>query len=110
MPVPIDLGKLSDVVKNDIVKKTFYDELVTKVNSIDTSEFVLKNQYDTEKTELENKISDTTGLVKKAGDNSKITELKNKILDLNSLATKTALTTVENKIPNISSLVKKNRL
>ena len=107
MPVPIDLGKLSDVVKNDIVKKTFYDELVTKVNSIDTSEFVLKNQYDTEKTELENKISDTTGLVKKAGDNSKITELKNKILDLNSLATKTALTTVENKIPIISSLVKK---
>ena len=107
MPVPTDLGKLSDVIKNDIVKKTFYDELVTKVNSIDTSEFVLKNQYDTEKTELENKISDTTGLVKKAGDNSKITELKNKILDLNSLATKTALTTVENKIPNISSLVKK---
>ena len=41
MPVPIDLGKLSDVVKNDIVKKTFHDELVTKVNSIDTSAFVL---------------------------------------------------------------------
>ena len=110
MPVPIDLGKLSDVVKNDIVKKTFYDELVTKVNSIDTSVFVLKTKYDTEKTELENKISDTTGLAKKTDDNAKITELENKILDVNSLVTKTALTTVENKVPNISSLVKKNRV
>ena len=36
-PVPVDLSKLSDVVKNDVVKKTVYDKLVTKVNSIDTS-------------------------------------------------------------------------
>ena len=42
VPVPVDLSKLSDVVKNDVVKKTVYDKLVTKVNSIDTSEFVLK--------------------------------------------------------------------
>ena len=35
-PVPIDFGKLSDVVKNDI-KKTVYDKLVAKVNNIDTS-------------------------------------------------------------------------
>ena len=40
-PVPVDLSKLSDVVKNDIVKKTVYDELVAKVNGIDTSGFVL---------------------------------------------------------------------
>ena len=42
MPVPVDLSKLSDVVKNDVVKKTVYDKLVAKVNSIDTSGFVLK--------------------------------------------------------------------
>ena len=36
MPVPVDLSKLSDVVKNDVVKKTVYDKLVAKVNSIDT--------------------------------------------------------------------------
>ena len=42
VPVPVDLSKLSDVVKNDVVKKTAYDKLVTKVNSIDTSTFVLK--------------------------------------------------------------------
>ena len=40
-PVPVDLSKLSDVVKNDVVKKTVYDKLAAKVNSIDTSTFVL---------------------------------------------------------------------
>ena len=41
-PVPVDLSKLSDVVKNDVVKKTVYDKLVAKVSNIDTSDFVLK--------------------------------------------------------------------
>ena len=31
---PIDLSKLSNVVKNNVVKKTEYDELVKKVNNI----------------------------------------------------------------------------
>ena len=62
-PVPVDLSKLSDVVKNDVVKKTVYDKLVAKVNNIDTSDFVLKTKYNTGKTELENKIPDTSGLV-----------------------------------------------
>ena len=110
VPVPVDLGKLSDVVKNDVVKKTVSDKLVTKVNSIDTSVFVLKTKYDTDKTELENKIPHTSGLVKKVDYNAKITELEDKIPDVSSLATKTALTTVENKIPNISSLVKKQTM
>ena len=34
VPVPVDLSKLSDVVKNDVVKKTVYHKLVAKVNSI----------------------------------------------------------------------------
>ena len=101
--VPVDLSKLSDVVKNDVVKKTVYDKLVAKVNSIDTSGFVLKTKYDTDKSELENKIPNVTDFVKKA----KLTELENKIPDVSSLATKTALTAVENKIPSVSSLVKK---
>ena len=47
MPVPADLSKLSDVVKNDVVKKNVYNKLVTNVNNIDTSGFVLKTKYDT---------------------------------------------------------------
>ena len=50
-PVSIDLSKLSDVVKSDIVEKTVYDKLVTKVNNIDTGDFVLKTKYQTDKTE-----------------------------------------------------------
>ena len=107
VPVPVDLSKLSDVVKNDVVKKAAYDKLVAKVNSIDTSGFVLKTKYDTDKSELENKIPDTSGLVKKTDYNAKITEIEGKIPSISGLATNAALTTVENKIPNISSLVKK---
>ena len=102
MPVPVDLSKLSDVVKNDVVKKTVYNKLVAKVDNIDTSDFVLKTKYQTDKTELEKKIPDVTNFVKK-----KLTELENKIPDVSSLATKTALTAVENKIPSVSNLVKK---
>ena len=43
---PVDLSKLSDVVKSDVAKKTEYDELVKKVNAIqntDTSNLVQKN-------------------------------------------------------------------
>ena len=58
-----------------LLKKTVYDKLVAKVNDIDTSTFVLKTKYDTDKPELENKIPDTSGLVKKADYNSKITEI-----------------------------------
>ena len=55
LPVPTDLSKLSDVVKNDVVKKVVYDKLVSKVN-IDTSDFVLKTKYQTDKAELEKNV------------------------------------------------------
>ena len=65
MPIPADLSKLSNVVKKYVVKKTVYDKLVTKEDNIDTSEFVLKTKYNTDKTELENKIPDITNLATK---------------------------------------------
>ena len=55
------MSKLSNVVKNDVIKKTDY--------------------------------------------NAKITDLENRIPDISNLTTKTALNTVENKIPNTSGLV-----
>ena len=112
VPVPVDLSKLSDVVKNDVVKRDASDKLVTKVNAIplsniDTSGFVLKTKYDADKSELEDKIADTSGLVEKTNYNTNITEIEGKILDISNLATKTALTAIENKIPSVSNLVKK---
>ena len=105
VPITADLSKLSDVVKYDVVKKTAHDKLVAKVDNIDTSDFVLKTKYNTDKTELENKIPNVNDFVKKA----KLTNLENKIPDISNLATKTALTTVENKIPSVSDLVKKKQ-
>ena len=80
-----------------------YDKLFSKVNSIDPSDVVLKTKYNTEKTELENKIPNVADFVKEA----KLTELEKKIPDASNLATKTALATVENKIPDVTNLVKK---
>ena len=70
-----------------------------KVDNIDTSDFVLKTKYNTDKTELEKKIPDVTDFVKKV----KLIVLENKIPDIipDNLPTKTALTAVENKIPSV---------
>ena len=95
--VPVDLAKLSNVVKNDVVKKTDYNTKVTstenqiagvtknmidnladitKLKAVDTSNFVLKTKLASDVTTLENKI-DT---------------VDKKIPDISGLATKTSLT------------------
>ena len=85
----LDVDKLvlvkSGVVKNNVVKKTDYHKLVAKLDNIDTSNSAKKTDY-----------------------NTKITEIEEKIPDTSNLATKTALTTVENKISDTNSLVKKS--
>ena len=103
VPVPVNLSKLGDAVKNDVVNKTVYDKLVAKVNHIDTSDFVLETKYQKSKTKTENKIPDTSDLV--TDYNSKITEIERKMPDISNLARQTALTAVENEIPNASNLV-----
>ena len=100
VPVPVNLSKLSDVVKSNFIKKDAYDELVAKVNNIDTSGFVLKTKYDTYKSELENKIPDTSGVVKKTDYDAKITEIKGKIPDVSNLVKKTDYNTEVKKIEN----------
>ena len=42
VPIPNDLSKLSNAVKNDVAKKSAYNKLVAKVDIIDTSDFVLE--------------------------------------------------------------------
>ena len=56
LPVPVDLSKLSDVVKNDVGKKTVYDKLVAKISNIDITGSVLKSKYDVDILDLEKKI------------------------------------------------------
>ena len=113
--VPVDLAKLSNVVKNDVVKKTEYNKLVTKVDNIDITNFVKKKKYMKKMGQIL-KIKSTKSTkkyltlliwLKKTDFNTKVTEMEGKIPDVSSLVTKSALTIVENKIPDVSSLVKK---
>ena len=69
--VPVDLAKLSNVVKN-VIKKTEYDKLVAKVNGIDNTKFVSRTKYEKDGSDFEDKIDkidkkipDVTNLVKK---------------------------------------------
>ena len=126
------MAKLSNVVKINVVKKTVYDKLVTKVDNIDTTKFALKTTYVIDKSDAEkrvklaigllktdppatkselaaaeNRIPDANSLVKKTDLNAKITEIEGKIPSITGLATNSALTAVENKIPDVNSLVKK---
>ena len=105
--VPVDLDKLSNVVKNDVVKKTEYDKLVVKVNGIDTTNVVKKTKYEKDGSDFEDKITkidkkipDISDLVKKTDFNATITEVEGKIPSITGLATNSALTVVENKIPD----------
>ena len=51
-----ELEQIKNVVKNDVFKKTVYNKLVEKIDNIDTSDFVLKTKYDTDKSEFEIKF------------------------------------------------------
>ena len=82
---PVDLSKVSNVVKNDVVKKTEYNAKI-------------KN--------IENKIPDITNLATKTTHNAKINEVKAEIQSINNLATNTALIAIENKVPLVIQLKK----
>ena len=96
------------------MKKTEYNKLVTKIDHIDTTNFVKKNKYEKDGSGFEDKISkvdkkipDVSGLVKETDFNTNVTEIEGIIPSITGLHTNSALTAVENKIPNVSNLVTK---
>ena len=103
------------MIKNDVVKNTEYSKLVTKVDNIDTTNFVKKSNCEEDGSDFEDKINkidkkrpDISSLVKKKTDlNAKVTEIEDKIPNITGLATYSKLTAVKNKKPDVSSLVKK---
>ena len=115
--VPADLAKLSNVVKNDVIKKTDYstkvtsieaqiagltkntvDNLadVTKLQAIDTNSFVLKTKFSADINTLDDKID---GVEKKQRD---ITGLATK----NSLNSYLQTSTFNSKVTEVESKIK----
>ena len=115
--MPVDLAKLSNSVKNDVVKKTGYNTKVTsienqiagvtkntldnlgditKLKAVDTSNFVLKTKLVSDITTLENKIDNAD----------------KKIPDISGLAAKTSLTsylqttTFNSKVTEVENKIK----
>ena len=86
VPFPVDLSKLSDVVKNNIVEKDVYNAWV-------------KN--------IEDDILEIFNFATNASLNAKINEVKGEVPSITNLDTITVLTAVENKTANVSNLVKK---
>ena len=131
--VPDYLEKLSNVVKNDVVKKTTYNTLKNKVDAIDTSVFVTRTNLNDKIDKVEKKIPNISGLATKSSvtilvkdlddridevkkkipgisglaSKTELTDVENKISDISCLSTASALTAVENKIPDITSLITK---
>ena len=85
-PVPTDLSKLSNVVKNDVFKKTEHNAKIKDIEDI---------------------IPSVTNLDANGALNAKINKVKGKIPNIANLATTAALTFVEDEIPSVSDLVKK---
>ena len=89
--VPHDLAKLSNVVKNEVVKKTDFsaDNYVTRTKfSTDT------NSLDDKIDKVEKKIPDISGLATKSSVTTLVNNLNNKIdnLKINDYAKKNSLT------------------
>ena len=105
--VPDDLAKLSNVVKNDVVKNTDYNTLKSKVDGIDTSAFVTRTKFTADTNALDDKIDKFEKKIPVLSDFVTTARFNH---EKKLLATKTALTTVENKIPDKSNLATKTSL
>ena len=80
VPVPVYLSKVSDVVKNEVIKKTVYNTKIAEIEGKipDISNLAIKISL----TSVENKIPDTNSFVKKTDYNTKIADIENKIPDI----------------------------
>ena len=107
--IPVNLNKLSDVVKNDVVEKDLYNAKIKNIEDKipDITNLATKTTLNAKINEVKGEIPSITNLATTAALNAKINEVKGKIPNITNLATTTALTAVENKIPNVSNLVKK---
>ena len=109
MPVPVDLSKLSDVVKDVVVKKDAYNAKIKNIEDKipDITNLATNAPLNAKTNEVKGEIPSITNLATNASLNAKINEVKGEIPNITNLATTTDVTAVENKIPSASNLDKK---
>ena len=102
VPVPIDLSKLSDVVKNDVVKKDvcnakikYIEDKIPDINNLATN-----TTFNAKRNEVKNEILSIINIAAIVAFNSNINEAKINMPHITNLATTAALTAIENKIPD----------
>ena len=106
VPVSVDVCKLSDRVKNEVVKKDVYNAKIKNIEDkiFDITNLATNTTLNAVINEVKNEIPSITNLATNAPLNAKINEVNGEILGTTNLATIAAFTTVENKIANISDL------
>ena len=103
--VSVDLSKLNDLVKNDVVKKDAYNAKIKDIKDkiADIIELATTTTLNAKINEAKNEIPSITNLAATAAFNAKINEVQNEIPNITNLATTTALTAVDNKMLEIQS-------
>ena len=109
VPVPVDLSKLSDIVKDDVVKKDVYNANIKSIEDKipDITNSATNTTLKAKINEVKKEIPSIANLAITTSLNAKTNKIKNKIPNITNVATSTALTAVENKIPSVTNLVKK---
>ena len=109
VPFLVDFNKLSDVVKNDVVKKEVHNAKIEVIEGKipDIANLATNGSLNAKINRFKGEIPSNTSLATTAALNAQINEIKGEIPNITNLATNTAFTAVENKIPNVSNLVKK---
>ena len=96
---------------NHVTAETGINNLKTEVDGIDLTKYFKKSDYDTKVGNLELKLPDVSGKLNTSDFNSKVSELESKIRlaeskpDITTLATKSSVTAVGNKIPDVKRFV-----
>ena len=105
---PIDLSKLSDVVKNDVVKTDLYNDKIKSIEHkiSDLTNLAANASLNVKINEVKGEIPNITNLATNASLNAKMNKVKDEIPSITNLTTSAALTAVENKMTNVSNLVK----
>ena len=107
--VPVDLSKLINVVKDDVVKTDVYNIKIKNAKDKISNIIILATNITPNAKINEGKKKKYlafTNLATTIAYNAKINEVKNKIPNIANLAIGTALTDVENKIPITQKILK----